>query len=118
MTKYLLLLTYKAAVWVQSATAGGITDHVSDRAAQRFETAGGSLDSFNYALDDSGWHGVLIGSLPDDDAAASISLAQYSTGAVDKVHVLRLLEPEDVKGLLAKVAVQRGLWQLPQPATS
>ena len=91
MPKYLARgkFTRQGLEGLRSSGAAGRTD-MNRRA---IESLGGTLECYYFAFGE--WDVYAIVDLPDDEAAASASLAVNSSGAV-QTEVVKLLTPEQV----------------------
>lgn len=108
MPKYMFLGTYTADAW-----AAMIQDP-PDRAgaaAKIAESLGGSTECFYYAFGDFDFMTVM--DLPDDAAAAALSLAVTSTGRVKQLRTHPLLTGDAVPAMFEKAQTARGAYRVP-----
>jgi uncharacterized protein with GYD domain len=97
MAKFFISVTYSAEGAKGLRKDGGTKRrHVVKKA---IESLGGTLESFYYCLGD--FDAILIVELPDSVAAAAMSLAVTSTGAVH-LSTYPLLTPEEIDKATAK----------------
>lgn len=91
MPKYLWRVNYTDQGAKGLAAEGG----TSRRAAvqQMFDSVGGRLEAFYYALGDDDL--VVIGELPDNVAAATLALRTIASGAA-RSRTTVLLDPEEI----------------------
>ena len=90
MARYLVQASYTAAAWA------AMVEHPEDRSEpvrRLVENAGGHLECFYLALGDSDV--VSIVDLPDNVAAASVSIAVSAGGAVKAIRTTPLLTGAD-----------------------
>jgi uncharacterized protein with GYD domain len=90
MPRYLIQASYTAAA------AAAFASKPQDRVAgvrTLLEKAGGKLESLDFCLGD--YDLVAMGTLPDDTAAAAVSLAVTGAGHVSKYRTQRLLSAEE-----------------------
>ena len=102
MPKYLYLGSYTDAAWK------GMIETPPDRAgaaAKLAEALGGTTECFYYAFGE--FDLVTIMELPDDAAAAALSLAVTSSGRVKRLSTHRLISAEEAPAMFeqAKTAV-------------
>jgi uncharacterized protein with GYD domain len=90
MAKYLFQASYTATGAKGLAKEGGSSRR--DRVERMLESMGGRLESFYYAFGDTDVYG--IGELPGNVAAAAVSLAINSSGAVSNRLVVLLSAEE------------------------
>jgi uncharacterized protein with GYD domain len=108
MPKYLYLGTYTPEAW-----AAMIKDP-PDRAgaaAKLAESLGGSTECFYYAFGDFDF--MTIMDLPDDAAAAALSLAVTSTGRVKQLRTHPLLTGDDVPAMFGQAQTALGSYEVP-----
>ncbi len=91
MTKYLLTSTYTTE-GLRGLTKDGGSGRV-DAARKAAESVGGHLDAMYFSFGDQDVYAVC--ELPDNKAAAALSLAVAASGAVNTKTVV-LLAPEEV----------------------
>ena len=110
MTKYVLFFSYTPEAWANMIRKPG------DRAAAArsvVESLGGRLESLYFMFGER--DGMAIFDAPDADAAAAVSIAVGSTGALRSVQTHELIEPERLAGLLGKAGDAVGVY--PPPGT-
>ena len=91
MAKYLISANYTAE-GMEGVRAAGAKSRV-DAVSTMLEAMGGKLDSFHFAFGDTDVY--AIADVPDDEAAAALSIAINSSGAVSS-HTTKLLTVEQV----------------------
>jgi uncharacterized protein with GYD domain len=91
MAKYLISANYTAE-GMAGVRAAGAKSRV-DAVSTMLEAMGGKLDSFHFAFGDTDVY--AIADVPDDEAAAALSIAINSSGAVSS-HTTKLLTVEQV----------------------
>jgi uncharacterized protein with GYD domain len=91
MAKYLIEARYGPEGAKGVAAAGGTARR--DAVARLFESAGGKLEAFYFALGET--DAYVLGELPDNETAAALALAVNSVGAVS-ITTRVLLTPEQV----------------------
>jgi len=99
MAKFAVFFTFKGE------TIKGLMDTPSDRAAvvgKLCESAGGRMDA--YYLMFGAWDGFLIVDVPDSKAAAAISMAVRSSGALGHVETHELIEVSEIGRLMSTAA--------------
>jgi uncharacterized protein with GYD domain len=91
MPKYLIEASYTQQ-GVEGVRSGGGSAR-RDAVGQTCESLGGSMESFHFAF---GKHDVyVVVDLPDDEAAAAVSMTVNASGAVH-THTTVLLTPEQM----------------------
>ena len=102
MAKYMFRTSY-----TQSGLKGLLAEGGTSREAalrQTIESVGGTLEGFYYAFGDCDLY--LIADLPDEAAAAAITMNVAAAGALT-VSATVLLSPQDVDDALTKNVVYR-----------
>ncbi len=102
MAKYLYRTSY-----TQDGVAGLIREGGTgrrDALRQTVEGLGGTLDGFYYAFGDDDL--LLIADLPDEEAAAALSLFVSAAGALT-VSCTVLMEPETIDAAVSKTVAYR-----------
>jgi uncharacterized protein with GYD domain len=96
MPKYMFLGSYTQQSW-----SNLVKNPENREAATRklFQDAGGKLDAYYWAFGPDDF--VAIGDLPDDEAAAAISIAGSSSGAVSG-RTIRLITMDEAQSILRK----------------
>lgn len=97
MPKYLVVGSYTADSWAR------MVENPSDRAAvarEAFEAVGGRLEAYYWAFGPDDW--LAIADIPDDTAAAAVSVAASSSGAMRGVRTTRLITMDESRELLAR----------------
>ena len=92
MPKYLFHVNYLQSAVESIVNQEGPPRH--HRAAKLAEDAGGTVESFHFAF--GGTDAYVICDLPDDESAASISLAVNVSGGVT-TSVTKLLTPDQME---------------------
>jgi uncharacterized protein with GYD domain len=108
MPKYLYLGSYTDEAWRR------MIETPPDRpaaAAKLAEGLGGSMDCFYYAFGE--FDLVTIMELPDDAAAAALSLAVTSTGRVKDLRTHRLVGGEEAPAMFAAAQKAVGVYEVP-----
>jgi len=100
-----------------SYTAASVTSMIerpSDRSAAAkvlVKSLGGTLEAFYWM---QGKHdGLLISNLPDGVAAAALSAAVGSAGAVDRIQTHQLFDQEEQAAIVKQAATARGAYRPP-----
>lgn len=100
-----------------SYTAASVTSMIerpSDRSAAAkalVESLGGTLEAFYWM---HGKHdGLLISNLPDGVAAAALSAAVGSAGAVDQIETHQLFDHEEQSAIVKQAATARQAYRPP-----
>jgi uncharacterized protein with GYD domain len=86
----------------------------TDRAAvlrESLRSVGGSLDAYYWMFGD--YDGFVIADVPDNAAAAAMSLAVSSTGAFGHVTTAPLFSSEELTGILGRAADAVGSYTPP-----
>jgi uncharacterized protein with GYD domain len=108
MARFISFFSYTAA----SVTS--MIEHPSDRSAaakELVESLGGTLESFYWM---QGKHdGLLIADLPDGVAAAALSAAVGSAGAVDRIQTHQLFDHEEQAAIVKQAATARDAYRPP-----
>jgi uncharacterized protein with GYD domain len=108
MPKFLVLGTYTSDAWSR------MVESPPDRPAAAAELAGalgGRAECFYYAFGE--FDIVTIMELPDEAAAAALSLAVTSTGRVKSLHTHRLISPEEAPDMFAKAQTAVAAYKVP-----
>ena len=108
MPKYLILAAYTDEAW------RGMIDTPPDRrgaAAKLADALGGSVECAYLAFGE--FDLVTIMDLPDEAAAAALSVAVTSTGRVRSVRTHRLLDGSETQEMFAKARVAVGGYEVP-----
>ena len=108
MPKYLYLGSYTDEAWRR------MIETPPDRpsaAAKLAEALGGSTDCFYFAFGE--FDLVTIMDLPDDAAAAALSLAVTSTGRVKSLKTHRLISAEEAPAMFAHAQTAVGSYEVP-----
>jgi uncharacterized protein with GYD domain len=108
MPKYAVLGGYTAETWARFIdNPGDRTEAVSRLCA----AAGGKLDTmfFTFGEDDF----LVIADLPDDAAAATVSLAAGSSGALRNLRTVKLIEMGEASRILEKAKTVRAAYVPP-----
>jgi uncharacterized protein with GYD domain len=97
MAKYAFLGGYTEKSW-----AGMVQNPEGRGAAVRrlAEAAGGKLETFYWAFGEDDF--LAIFDVPDDDAAAAISIAVVATGAIRNARTIKLMSTDDQASILTK----------------
>jgi uncharacterized protein with GYD domain len=97
MAKYAFLGGYTEKSWasmVQNPEGRGAA------VRQLAEAAGGKLETFYWAFGDDDF--LAIFDVPDDAAAAAISIAVVATGAIRNARTIKLMSTDDQASILTK----------------
>lgn len=97
MPKYMVAGSYTSESWAR------MVDNAGDRSAvvrKTCEDVGATLETYYWAFGPDDF--VAIVDVPDDASVAAISVGVSSSGAVHKVHTVRLITMEETQALLAK----------------
>jgi uncharacterized protein with GYD domain len=97
MPKYAILGGYTAETWAR------FIENPGDRTAavsKAVESVGGRLESIYWCFGEDDY--LLIAECPDDIAAAGVSVALGSSGALRNLRTLKLIEAADLKTVLGK----------------
>ena len=97
MPKYAIMGGYTAETWAR------FIENPGDRTAavsKAVESVGGSLESMYWCFGEDDY--LLIAECPDDIAAAGVSVAVGSSGALRNVRTVRLIEGADLQTVLDK----------------
>jgi uncharacterized protein with GYD domain len=108
MPKYLYLGSYTDEAWKGMIAAPPDRPHA---AAKLSEALGGTTDCFYYAFGE--FDIVTIMDLPDDAAAAALSLAVTSTGRVKDLRTHRLISSEEAPAMFAAAQKAVGSYEVP-----
>lgn len=106
--KYLYLASYTTDAWK------GMIETPPDRSsavAALVESVGGSLDSVFWSTGD--FDVVVIADLPDETAAAAVSVAVTSSGRVTNCRTHRLVTMEETAALLTAARAATGAYRQP-----
>jgi uncharacterized protein with GYD domain len=108
MPKYLILASYTDEAW------RGMIETPPDRpgaAVKLAEALGGSVECFYLAFGE--FDLVTIMDLPDDAAAAALSIGVTGSGRVRRLRTHRLLEASEAPAMFAKARDTVGSYQVP-----
>jgi uncharacterized protein with GYD domain len=108
MPKYLILASYTDEAW------RGMIETPPDRpgaAVKLAEALGGSVECFYLAFGE--FDLVTIMDLPDEAAAAALSIAVTSTGRVRSVRTHRLLDGSETQAMFEKARSAVGGYEVP-----
>jgi uncharacterized protein with GYD domain len=106
--KYLFLASYTSDAWNR------MIETPPDRpgaAADLAEALGGGMECFYFAFGD--FDLVTIMELPDDAAAAALSLAVTSSGRVKSIRTHRLISGDEAPDMFAKAKTAVSTYQVP-----
>jgi uncharacterized protein with GYD domain len=97
MAKYALLGGYTAEAW-----RGMIDDPASRRSAvqKAAEAVGGSIEAFYWSFGEDDF--LVFAEIPDDIAAAAISVGFGSSGRLRNLRTIKLITTDDAANLLGK----------------
>jgi len=100
MARYLFEVSYTVE-GLKGVIAAGATSRV--KVVQNMAAnLGGSMVTFDFAF--GGTDVYTICDLPDDEAAAAVGLTVGASGAVSKIHTVKLLSPEQVEAAATRNA--------------
>lgn len=108
MPKYAILGGYTAETWAR------FIDNPEDREAavrSAVESVGGKLESIYWCFGEDDY--LLIAECPDDIAAAGVSVAVGSSGALRNLRTIKLIEARDLKQVLDKARTVAGAYVPP-----
>jgi uncharacterized protein with GYD domain len=108
MPKYLFLASYTPEAWKR------MVEKPPDRpgaASDLAEALGGQMESFYFAFGE--FDIVTIMDLPDDAAAAALSLAVTSSGRVKSIRTHRLIAAEEASAMFSKAQTAVGAYKVP-----
>ncbi len=108
MAKYAIFFSYSAESWAQMIKNPG------DRPAavrKLIENQGGKLESFYFMFGER--DGFAVFDMPDAKAAAALSIAVASTGALDSMETHELIAPQDMPGILQQSSSALGSYAVP-----
>jgi uncharacterized protein with GYD domain len=102
MAKFAVFFSYKPETWDQMLKKpGDRTATVRDLTA----SVGGSMEALYFMFGDR--DGFVIVDVPNAEAAAAVSIAVGSTGAMSALETRQLVAPEDLPSVLEKAATAR-----------
>ena len=108
MPKFLILASYTSEAWNK------MIQDPPDRpgaAGQLAEALGGGMECFYFAFGE--FDIVTILDLPDDAAAAAVSLAVTSSGRVKSIRTHRLIAADEAPDMFAKAKTAVATYQVP-----
>jgi len=108
MPKYLYLASYTRDAWK------GMIESPPDRAgaiARLTESVGGSTDAVFWAFGE--FDVVVLADLPDDSAAAAVSVAVTSSGRIAGCRTHRLVTMEEAPAMLASARAAVAAYERP-----
>ncbi|PVZ05344.1 GYD domain-containing protein [Actinomycetospora cinnamomea] len=108
MAKFVVFFNYTAETWSKMiSNPGDRLAAVRDMA----RTVGGDVETMYFMFGSR--DGFVIVDAPDAAAAAAVSIAVSSTGAVQGLETHELIAPEDLGGVLEQAGTARGGYRLP-----
>lgn len=108
MPKYVSLFRYTGDAWQQMVT--NPVDR-ADAARAVIEEAGGDMHEFFWMLGD--FDGLVIYSMPSEQAAAAYSAAVSTTGRIAAQRTHQLLDSDDATAALSLAGVLQGHYRPP-----
>lgn len=108
MAKFAVFFNYTHETWAR------MISNPSDRLAAvrtSAQAVGGDVESMYFMF--GAKDGFLVMDVPDSAAAAAVSIAVASTGAVRDLETHELIAPADLPSVLERAATTKGTYRLP-----
>ena len=100
MARYLFSASYSTE-GLKGVVAAGATSRVKN-VGDLVASVGGTMETFDFAFGDADVY--LICDLPDDEAAAAISLTVGASGALSEFRTVKLLSAEQMEAAASRKA--------------
>jgi uncharacterized protein with GYD domain len=108
MAKFVVFFNYTSDTWEKMIKNPG--DRLAAVRASA-QSVGGEVESMYFMLGKQ--DGFLVMDAPDASAAAAVSIAVSSTGAVRDLETHELIAPADLPAVLEKAGTARGTYRPP-----